>query len=335
MTFASVIATPAPIAADPPLAEPSAFETAAAISEDVRVSAPPLATTTPPGSVAIAESVAIVTATAAATEIGPPEVDAAGVEAELEPAPPAAEECVPAFVRSPFTWPVTSPPGGGLLDVPPVDAFAEPFDVAVPVAEKDAAPPTVSERFVVAVTAFVASMTETDAPTAAPEAAADPVADVVADAVCVAETTSAPPTVVAEPMPIDASVVIVERITATDGTIATLPPAAPVTDVAVAVSASVACSMRLWPLKTEPSPSAACVVSVTIVSETDAPIPVPAPAVAFDEDVVPAVALNVASPDAFASVPVSVAFVETVAIVSPSEPATEKSAAAPEMPSLE
>ena len=41
VTSARVIATPAPTAADPPVAEPSAFEAAAAVSDEVSVSAPP------------------------------------------------------------------------------------------------------------------------------------------------------------------------------------------------------------------------------------------------------------------------------------------------------
>ena len=76
-TFASVIATPAPIAAEPPVAWPSAFEAAAGVSEDVTVSAPPALNS--PERVACAVAVASVTATAAATETGPPEVDAKGV----------------------------------------------------------------------------------------------------------------------------------------------------------------------------------------------------------------------------------------------------------------
>ena len=46
------------------------------------------------------------------------------------------------------------------------------------------------------------------------------------------------------PVPIDASVVIVESETATEGTIATPPPAAPLTDVVVIVFVVVACNVK-------------------------------------------------------------------------------------------
>ena len=102
------------------------------------------------------------------------------------------------------------------------------------------------------------------------------------------------------------------------------------------MSVPVACSVRLWPLKTEPSPSAACVESVTRSSATEAPTPEPvAPAVDFAEDVVVEVALKVASADGAPTEPVSSADVFTFAIVSPSEPATHTEAAAPESASLE
>ena len=153
-----MIATPAPIAAEPPVAEPSAFEAAAAVSEDVTVSAPPALTL--PGSVAFADAPTIVTATAAATDTGPPDVEADGVEAELAPEPPFAADWLPAVERSPATWPST-PPDGAALDVPFADAVADPFVVEEPVALNDAAPATVRERFVVAVTTSVASVTAT------------------------------------------------------------------------------------------------------------------------------------------------------------------------------
>ena len=137
-------------------------------------------------------------------------------------------------------------------------------------------------------------------------------------------------------MPIDASVVTVESETATDGAIATPPPAAPPVDVVVIVSVPVACSVRLCPLKTEPSPSAACVASVTRLSATEAPTPEPVvPAVAFAEETVVEVALKVASADGALTEPVSSAVVFTFAIVSASEPATPTDAAAPESASLE
>ena len=165
---------------------------------------------------------------------------------------------LPAFERSPATWPST-PPDGAELDVPFADAVADPFVEVVPVAVTDAAPPTVSVRFVVAVTAWVASVTATAAPTAAVEAEAEPEAEVVTEAVCVAATVSVPPSVTLVPVPSEASVVTVESETATDGTIATPPPAAPVTEVVVIVSVPVACSFRLCALSVAPVARAACV----------------------------------------------------------------------------
>jgi hypothetical protein len=206
----------------------------------------------------------------------------------------------------------------------------------VPVAVKVAAPVTFSERCAAAVTTCVASVTATAAPTAAVEADAEPEAVVVTEAVCVPLTTSAPPSVVNAPVPRDASVVTVESETATDGTIAIPPPAAPLTDVVVIVSVPVACKVKLCALTVEAFPSAACVVSVTRFSATAAPTPEPVvPAVALAEDTVVDVALNVASADGALTEPVSSACVCTFAIVRPSDPATPTDAAAPETPSLE
>ncbi len=91
VTFASVIATPAPIAAEPPVAEPSAFDAAAAVSDDVTVSAPPTDDRAAARRWPWPRRSTIVTATAAATDTGPPEVDADGVVAALEPEPPFAD----------------------------------------------------------------------------------------------------------------------------------------------------------------------------------------------------------------------------------------------------
>jgi hypothetical protein len=335
VTFASVTATAAAIAAEPPAAEPSAFEAAAAVSDDVTVSTPPTDTVIPPWSVAFAEAVAIVTAIAAATDTGPVDVDADGAAPALDPEPPLPDERLPEFERSPATWPST-PPDGAELDVPFADAVAEPFVELVPVAVKVAAPVTLSERLLVAVTACVASVTATAAPTAAVAAVAEPEAVVVTDAVCVAETVSAPPSVAVPPEPIDASVVTVEIDTATDGTIATPPPAAPLVDVVVIVSVLVAVSVRLCALSVAPFAIAARVVSVTRLSATAAPTPEPVvPAVAFAEETVVDVALNVASAVGALRPPESSADVWTFAIVKPNEPAKPTEPAAPEIPSLE
>ena len=84
-TSASVIATPAPIAAAPPLAaEPSALDFASVSAEDVSDSEPPATTLRPAGTLARELVCAIVMPTAAATLMPPLEVEALGVE----PAPP-------------------------------------------------------------------------------------------------------------------------------------------------------------------------------------------------------------------------------------------------------
>ena len=304
-TFASVIATPAATAAEPPVAEPSAFEAAAAVSDDVTVSAPP-AVTEP--TVACADALAIVTATAAATDTGPPEVDADGVELPPEPEPPLPDERLPALLRSPATWPST-PPAGAELDVPFADAVAEPLVEEVPVAVNDAAPPTVSERLLVAETSWVASATATDAPTAAVDADAEPEADVVTDAVWVAATVRFPATEVGPPVPSDAVVVTVESDTATDGATETPPPAAPPTEVAATVSVLVACTVRSWALAVAPFASVASVVSVARVSATEAPSPKLVPpleaAFAVEVDCTLDAALTVSVPAPAAADPVA------------------------------
>ena len=183
------------------------------------------------------------TATAAATDTGPPEVDADGVEAP-PPEPPCADERAPALPRSPATWPST-PPDGAELDVPFAEAVAVPFVVLEPVAVNDAAPPTVSARLLVAVTASVASPTTTAAPTAAEPPAAEASTVVVTPAVWVAATVSEPPSVVGPPVPIEASVVTAESETATPGAIATPPPDAPVCAVVVIESVPFALSVTV------------------------------------------------------------------------------------------
>ena len=85
-TFASVIATPAPIAAAPPLAaEPSACEVASVSADDASVSVPPATTLSPAGTFAREIELAIVIATAAATLTPPWLVEALGVAAPPEP----------------------------------------------------------------------------------------------------------------------------------------------------------------------------------------------------------------------------------------------------------
>jgi hypothetical protein len=220
--------------------------------------------------------------------------------------------------------------------VPFADAVADPFVELDPLAVNDAAPVTLSERLLVADTSWVASITATAAPTAAVDADADPEAEVVTDAVCVAETVRSPPIAVVEPVPSEASVVTAEIDNATDGTIATPPPAAPDTDVVTIESVLAARRTRLCALNDEPSANAALVVSVTRFSATAAPTPEPVvPAVAFAEDVVVEVAPKVASALGATTEPDSSASVCTSATVNASEPATDTDAAAPDNASLE
>jgi hypothetical protein len=99
--FASVIATAAPIAAEPlVVALPFALDDASPVSLALSVRRPPLVTPMPVGIDAVDRAVVIVSATAAATAIGPPEVDALGALAVPEPAPPFAVAVEFAKVRS-------------------------------------------------------------------------------------------------------------------------------------------------------------------------------------------------------------------------------------------
>lgn len=149
-TSARVIATPAPTAAVPPVDDPSPFEPAATVSDDVTVSAPPAEIVTPAGRIAWANGRTTVTATAAATETGPLDVVVVGVVGPPAPEPPAASEVPPAKLRWSATWPSTPPLGEP--DVPVDDAVAVSLVVEVPAAVMLAAPPTVSDRIAVAVT---------------------------------------------------------------------------------------------------------------------------------------------------------------------------------------
>jgi hypothetical protein len=99
-----VIAIAAPMAADPPVvALPFAVEDASAVSDDESVSRPPLETVTPAATEAVEVAFVIVRATAAATEIGPLEVEALGVLVAPEPLPPFVLACASAALRSPAT----------------------------------------------------------------------------------------------------------------------------------------------------------------------------------------------------------------------------------------
>jgi hypothetical protein len=229
--LASVIPTPTPIAAEPPVADPFPFDFAAAVWSEETISAP---TTDAFVTDADAWTFVIVTATAAAIAIGPLLVAAEGVPVPPEPAPPFAPATRSALLRSPATCPST-PPAGAPLDVPPADEVAVPLVEDEPVAVTDAEPPTESARAFDAVTVWLATVSASETPTAAPDAAADPDAVVVAEATCVASSVRFPPMLVAPPVPIFASVVTVENEMATDGAIEAPPPDAPVVETVVIV----------------------------------------------------------------------------------------------------
>src|SRR5688572_2174805 len=140
LMFAKVIATAAPIAALPPVvALPFAVLEASPVSVAFRVSRPPLRTDAPGAIAAVLRAVANVSATAAATLIGPAEVDADGAAVPPEPVPPFAAAVVSAFERSAAIWPSTSL--GAEDDVPEADAVALDDVVEGPLAVKVSVPP--------------------------------------------------------------------------------------------------------------------------------------------------------------------------------------------------
>ncbi|HEX7526909.1 MAG TPA: hypothetical protein VF327_11410 [Gaiellaceae bacterium] len=242
----------------------------------------PVTVTVPVDSVAFAPPLTIVTATAAATEIGPPDVVADGVEVPPAPEPPLVEESVFAFERSPATCPSTPP--GVELGEPFADAVALSLVVVVPVALNVAVPALRPAARLDAVTLCVAMVTATAAPTAAVAADDEPAAVVVALAVWVAVTTRAPVRLT-DAVPSVACVVTVESATATAGATVTPPPEAPAVASVSIESVAVAATVSVLPFSTEPSPSVAAVESVTRFSATEAPTPDPVePAVACADE---------------------------------------------------
>ena len=88
--LASVIATPTPtFAVPPPVAEPSAFDFALAVTEETSFSAPEAVIETPVRTTALTKTSVTLTATAAPTDTVPDDVDALGGDA-AEPPPPFA-----------------------------------------------------------------------------------------------------------------------------------------------------------------------------------------------------------------------------------------------------
>ncbi len=101
VTLLTVIATPTPIEASPPsTAPPSASEPASELADDVTVTRPPDVIATPTGMSAIELVSTRLTATAAATLIGPVDDLAAGVSVEPESPPSLSIDCWSADRRS-------------------------------------------------------------------------------------------------------------------------------------------------------------------------------------------------------------------------------------------
>src|SRR5688572_5209002 len=153
--FASVIATPAPMPSEPPVeAWPSAADDASVVSRARSVRRPPLVIVTPAGTAARELAFASVTATAAATLIGPVEVEAAGVApVALELSPVAAVEAPSACARSLLTCPVTPPDGAPVSPspgAPAAEAVADEEVVDGPRASNVTAPSALMSRAVVA-----------------------------------------------------------------------------------------------------------------------------------------------------------------------------------------
>src|SRR5438067_9703318 len=105
VAFASVIATAAPMPAEPPVvALPFAVAEASASRRECSASRPPLLTLAQHRIVAWADASLMVSAIAAATLIGPADVDAEGVLVVPEPEPPLVDAALSACPRSPATW---------------------------------------------------------------------------------------------------------------------------------------------------------------------------------------------------------------------------------------
>src|SRR5688572_4526514 len=117
LTLAKVIATAAPTAALPPV-----VALPFAVLEAFSVRSAPLVTAALEAIVAVLRAVAKGGATAAATLIGPADVDADGALVVPEPVPPFDEAVVSAFARSAATCASTLP--GAEDDVPEADAAA-------------------------------------------------------------------------------------------------------------------------------------------------------------------------------------------------------------------
>jgi hypothetical protein len=161
-TVFNVIATARPTDAEPPsAADPSADDAASAFADDATVTTPPDVTDTPTGIVAVDFVDTRLSATAAATLIGPDDDSAFGVSVAPEPAPPLAAACESAAERSFSTssvtplvpWgssPATSSPLGSSLAAasPAAEAIALVPTAVRPNASNVTAPPASMARSV-------------------------------------------------------------------------------------------------------------------------------------------------------------------------------------------
>jgi hypothetical protein len=274
VALAAVIATAAPtFAVPPPVAEPSAVADASPLSVDASVIPPPLAIETPAGIDANDDAFAMTIAIAAATLTEPLLVEADGVLAAPEPAPPLAVAVEFAKPRSPETWLSTLP----LLFVSGAPAaLAVAFAVAIdgPLAVKLTAPAALSDLPVVAIARWLANVSAIAAPTEAEPPAVTPEAVEPAVAVVLAVKDMSPLALWAGPGNTCAFAATLLIVIATVGAIETPPPLAPVVVFALAVLVAEAESERSSAPMIEPGvPSSAFVMTFRIWSATDAPTP--------------------------------------------------------------
>jgi hypothetical protein len=230
------------------------------------------------------------TPTAAAASIGPPEVDADGVEVAPDPDVLAADATVSAWLRSDATRVSTPDPlvpevvGSvpAVVDVPsgapPAEAVAAAEVTTAPIEEKLTAPCAVIDRDVVAVTRSFAMVRASDKPTAAELAPVTTEPEVlVAVAVCTATAVSEPGSAMAvfrESTSTWVEVSTVVSVIATAGARPTSPPDAPIVAVVAATSTAVAVNVRLGaPAMTAVPAIPTDVVSLTMSSATAAPTP--------------------------------------------------------------
>src|SRR6267378_100082 len=218
---------------------PSAVACAFACAELRSENRPP-ATMTMPSTTARATAVTRLIATAAATDTPPLDVFASGVfAASPVPLPPLFNDVPFANERSCETWSLTpfdacpvESEGAAAPDAscgaPAADAFAVAEVSEDPFAEIVTEPTAVTSRESRASAMWLAMVSASETPIAAVLPCAEPSALVLAEAVWSALALNAPLMSSGAPTPTVASVVMFERAIATDGTIATLPPAAPV-----------------------------------------------------------------------------------------------------------